>query len=218
VKAVIVADGEHAPADRRRLTDADLIIAADGGADWLDALGITPHRLIGDLDSANPAVVDRLVAAQVPVDRYPADKDASDLELSLAAAAAAGADEIVVLGALGGALDHLLANVLLLSSDAARNREVRLVHGSTTARLLAGPARADLRGPPGSRVSLLAVGPAAEGVTTQGLRWALVDDRLDPGSSRGLANVVEATPAEVSLSASRLLVIETTDSDGGTPA
>lgn len=214
MKAVIVADGEHAPADRRQLTDADLIIAADGGGDWLDAVGIAPHRLVGDLDSADPAVVDRLGAAHVPVERHPADKDASDLELSLEAAAAAGADEIVVLGALGGALDHLLANVLLLGSDAAAGRAMRLVHGSTSARLLIGPAHAGLGGPLGSRVSLLAVGPAADGVTTEGLRWPLVDDRLDAGSSRGLGNLVEAVPAGVSLAAGRLLVIETADAEG----
>ncbi|HEX9738194.1 MAG TPA: thiamine diphosphokinase [Candidatus Limnocylindria bacterium] len=214
MKAVIVADGEHAPADRHQLTDADLIIAADGGADWLDAVHVAPHRLVGDLDSADPAVVERLGAAQVPVERHPSDKDASDLELSLAAAARAGADEIVVLGALGGVLDHLLANVLLLGSDAAADREVRLVHGATSARLLSGPARVELRGPPGSRVSLLAVGQAAVGVTTQGLRWPLVDDQLEAGSSRGLANAVVAVPAEVSLSAGRLLVIEIVGGEG----
>jgi thiamine pyrophosphokinase len=218
VKAVIVADGEHAPADQRHLTDADLIIAADGGAGWLDAVGVAPHRLVGDLDSADSALVDQLESAGLSLERHPADKDASDLELSLLAATRAGADQIVVLGALGGALDHLLANVLLLGSDAAGNREIRLVHGSTTARLLVGPARAELLGPPGSRVSLLAIGPAAEGVTTQGLRWPLVDDRLEAGSSRGLANVVVAVPAGVSLAAGRLLVIEIADGEGGPAA
>ena len=218
MKAVIVADGEHAPADRYQLTDADLIIAADGGAGWLDAVGVAPHRLVGDLDSADPALVDQLESAGVLLERHPPDKDASDLELSLQAATRAEADQIVVLGALGGALDHLLANVLLLGSDAAGNREIRLVHGSTSARLLAGPAHAELLGPSGSRVSLLAVGPAAEGVTTQGLRWPLVDDRLEAGSSRGLANVVVAVPAGVSLAAGRLLVIEIADGKGGPAA
>jgi len=218
VKAVIVADGDHAPADQLQLADADLIIAADGGAGWLDAVGVSPHRLVGDLDSADPALVDQLESAGVPLERHPADKDASDLELSLRAAARAGADQIVVLGALGGALDHLLANVLLLDSDAAGIREIRLVHGWTSARLLAGPARAELHGPPGSRVSLLALGPPAEGVTTQGLRWPLVDDRLQAGSSRGLANVVVAVPAGVSLAAGRLLVIEIGDDEGGPAA
>jgi len=131
------------------------------------------------------------------------------------AATNAGAEEIVVLGALGGALDHLLANVLLLGSSAAAGSLIRLAHGSTSARLLTGPARAELRGPLGSRVSLLGAGPAAEGVTTQGLRWPLADDRLEPGSSRGLANVVEAIPAGVSLTDGRLLVIEVADDEGG---
>jgi thiamine pyrophosphokinase len=45
-------------------------------------------------------------------------------------------------------------------------------------------------------------------VTTSGLRWALNDARLEPGSSRGLANVVIGPPAEVSLDAGRLLIIE----------
>ena len=217
MKAVIVADGEHAPADRRELADADLIIAADGGAEWLDAVGVAPQLVVGDLDSADTTLVDRVVSAGVPVERHPVDKDASDLELSIAAAAKAGAEEIVVLGALGGALDHLLANVLMLGSNPVAGRSIRLVHGRTSARLLTGPARAGLQGSVGSRISLLAVGPAADGVTTQGLRWPLVDDRLELGSSRGLANVVEAAPARVSLVGGRLLVIEFAELEGAAP-
>lgn len=208
MKAVIVGDGDHAPADKVVLADAELIIAADGGAEWLDAQGIAPHLVVGDLDSADPALVDRLAAAGVAIERHPVGKDASDLELGLEAATKIGADEIVVLGALGGALDHLLANVLLLGSTALAGQSIRLVHGSTSARVLTGPAEAQLNGPPGVRVSLLALGSAAKGVTTRGLRWRLAADRLEPGSSRGLANVVEALPAGVSLVAGRLLVVE----------
>lgn len=208
MKAVIVADGDHSPADRGVLVDAELIIAADGGAGWLDAQGIAPHLVVGDLDSADPALVDRLAAAGVAIERHPVDKDASDLELGIDAATKVGADDIVVLGALGGALDHLLANVLLLGSADLAGRSIRLVHGSTSARLLTGPAEAQLDGPRGARVSLLALGPAANGVTTRGLRWALAADRLELGSSRGLANVIEAMPAAVSIVAGRLLVVE----------
>jgi thiamine pyrophosphokinase len=208
LKAVIVADGDHAPADMGLLDDAELIIAADGGAEWLDAQGVAPHMVVGDLDSADPALVDRLANAGVSIQLHPVGKDASDLELGVEAATKAGADDIVVLGALGGALDHLLANVLLLGSAARAGQSIRLVHGSTSARLLTGPAEAQLTGPAGARVSLLAVGPAAKGVTTRGLRWRLAADRLELGSSRGLANVVDALPAGVSLVTGQLLVIE----------
>jgi thiamine pyrophosphokinase len=74
--------------------------------------------------------------------------------------------------------------------------------------MLAGPAVADLSGAPGSRVTLLAVGGPADGVTTRGLRWPLADARLEMGSSLGLANEVAEPPAEVSVRAGRLLVIE----------
>ncbi|HET9497763.1 MAG TPA: thiamine diphosphokinase [Candidatus Limnocylindria bacterium] len=208
MKAVIVADGAHAPADRRRLADADLVIAADGGADWLAAVGVPPHHVVGDLDSVNPDTVRRLADTGVPVEQHPIDKDASDLELSLAAAAAAGADEVVVLGGLGGDLDHLAANLLLLGSELAAGRATSLVHDRTTARMLIGPAHLELGAPAGSRVSLLAVGGPADGVTTRGLRWSLDDAQLIPGSSRGLANVVLDAPAAITITAGQILVVE----------
>jgi thiamine pyrophosphokinase len=208
VKAVIVADGAHADADRARLAGADLVIAADGGADWLATVGVPPHRVVGDLDSASADALQRLADAEVPVEQHPTDKDASDLELSLTAAVAAGADEVVVLGGLGGTLDHLAANLLLLGSDVAAGRATSLVHDRTTARMLAGPAHLELGAPVGSRVSLLAVGVAADGVTTRGLRWPLEDARLAPGSSRGLANVVLKAPSAITITGGQLLVIE----------
>jgi thiamine pyrophosphokinase len=208
VKAVIVADGAHASSDQHVLAGADVVIAADGGANWLATIGQSPHRVIGDFDSLNPDLLVQLERAGVILDRHPTDKDASDLELSLAAAVAAGADEMVILGALGGELDHLAANLLLLGSDLATGRRISLVHDRTTTRLLSGPSRLEIAAPAGSRVSLLALGGPAEGVSTRGLLWALDGDRLNAGSSRGLANVVTASPAAVVLDSGHLLVIE----------
>jgi thiamine pyrophosphokinase len=208
VKAVIVADGAHAPLDRRALAGADLVIAADGGANWLASEGVTPDRLVGDLDSADPDLVRALSDAGAAIERHPVDKDASDLELSLAAAVAAGADDLVVLGALGGDLDHLAANLLMLGSDLVAGRRLSLVHDRTTARMLVGPAELELDAVSGSRISLFAVGDAVDGVTTRGLQWPLANARLDAGSSLGLANIVGDPPAGVALRAGRLLVIQ----------
>ena len=65
MRIVIVAGGELAPGDANRLEGADLVIAADGGASALDALGRRPDRLVGDLDSVEPALVLRLEAEGV---------------------------------------------------------------------------------------------------------------------------------------------------------
>ncbi len=214
MKAVIVAGGEHDQGDEQALTGADLVIAADSGANWLDAIGVRPDRLIGDLDSADPAVVDRLRAAGVAIEQHPVDKDASDLELSLSWALAQGADEIVVVGWRGGAVDHLAANLLLLATQLTSGATLRLSARHTQARVIHGPGRLSVDGGPGARVSLLPLGPV-DGVTTSGLHWPLEGAHLGPGSTLGLANRVDSIGAGVWVESGQLLVIEINDDEGG---
>lgn len=211
MRVVIVAAGDLAAADARRLDGADLVIAADGGTNALDRLGRRPDLVVGDLDSADPATVERMAGAGTRVERHPVDKDASDTELALDAAVAAGATEVVLLGALGGVrLDHELANLLLLADPALAGRAgVRLVHGATTARVLRGGERLALDGTAGDLVTLLPLGGDATGVTTAGLRWPLDGATLAVGRSRGLSNEITRRPASVSLADGALLVIET---------
>ena len=210
MRAVIVASGDVAPADARHLAAADLVIAADGGAATLDRLGRRPDRLVGDLDSADVALVERLAAAGTTIERHPADKEASDTELALAGAIEAGAAEVVILGALGGLrLDHELANILLLAGPASADRAVRLVRGPTTLRMVGDRGRLGLEGAVGDLVTLLPIGADALGVTTDGLRWELDGAKLALGPSRGLSNEVVRAPASVSVEEGRLLVVET---------
>jgi len=209
MRVVIVAAGDLAPADARWLADADLVIAADGGSASLDRLGRRPDLLVGDLDSTDAELVERLAGAGTRIERHPTDKDASDTELAVDAGSAAGGTELVILGALGGArLDHQLANLLLLADRDLAGLDVRLVQGGTSARVVTGGNRLDLVGEPGDIVTLLSLGGDASGVTTQGLRWSLQAATLAVGRSRGLSNEVIERPASVSLEHGALLVIE----------
>ena len=210
MKVAVVASGDLDPTDATMLDEADLVIAADGGATALDRLGRRPDRLVGDLDSTDPSLVERLAAAGTQVERHPTDKDASDAELAIAAAMAAGADEIVLLGATGGdRLDHGIANLLLLADPALAGRDVRLVHSSTTVRVLRGGERMILVGGARDTVSLLPIGGDATGVRTEGLRWELDGDAVTMGRARGLSNEVVTAPASVRLERGTLLVVET---------
>ena len=73
--------------------------------------------------------------------------------------------------------------------------------------ILRGSGALDLDVEVGDLVSLLPVGGDADGVRTRGLRYPLSGERLRLGESRGLSNVVQATPASVSLDGGALLVI-----------
>ncbi len=112
------------------------------------------------------------------------------------AALAAGATEVVLLGAIGGArLDHELANLLLLADPALAGRDIRAVRGGTLVRALHGGERLVLRGAVGDLVTLLPVGGDCRGRHD---RWpALAARRRRPcgmGRSRGLSNEVVSAP------------------------
>lgn len=207
MKAVIVADGDAVPVDRAIAADADLLIAADGGALLCSRWGLLPQLVVGDLDSLDADHADQLARVGARVVAHPADKDESDTEIAVRAALDAGADDIVVLAALGGdRLDHELANVLLVAAPELRGR-LRLVRGSTTVRALYGAMRLELSGSPGDLVTLLPLGDAT-GITTEGLRYPLQQGSLRAGAARGLSNVVVRAGGSVTLDAGALIVIE----------
>jgi len=188
--------------------DAD-VIAADSGLRVAHALGLHVDHLVGDLDSAESDAVDAAVASGTTVDRHPADKDATDLELAFDAAATRGARHVVLVDGGGDRLDHLLANLLLLASPAYASFEMEAYCGTARISVARGghPPRT-IEGPPDSFVTLLPVGGPARGIVTDGLRYPLHDEDLAPGTTRGVSNELVATSASVQLTSGTLLVVQ----------
>ena len=203
--AIVVCAGGSIRRALPPVADDALVIAADGGALEAERLGLRIDQLVGDLDSAPAALVERLEADGVTVERYPADKDASDLELALEAARRAGAEEILVVGGDGGRLDHLLGVCLLLASDRWTGVRIDAVLGAALVHVVRD--HRSLSGEPGELVSLSAVGGPASGVTTSGLRWQLDDDALLAGSTRGLSNEFMEPEATVRVGAGVVVAI-----------
>lgn len=212
VKAIVVAGGEAHPEDAALLADADLVLAADSGAEWLTAVGCRPDLLVGDLDSVDATLLAELERSGVPTERHPVEKDETDAELALERAVEIGADAVTVLAALGGPrLDHELANLALIADPrwVGQLRDLRIVRGATLVRPLHGGGTLGLDGGTGAVVTLLPLGGDAVGVRTTGLYYPLDGETLRFGRSRGLSNVVVEASASVSMEDGVLLVIET---------
>lgn len=220
--ALILADGDVG--SRQALDEAwpgwaegvDLVIAADGGARHAGPLRVTIDLWVGDGDSLPGADLERLRAAGVPIERSPVEKDQSDTELAIDAAVGRGAAAITILGAFGGRrLDHGLANASLLGLPELAGRQVVLLDVGARVRAVRAPGpngepvTVSLAGAVGDLVSLLPIGTAAEGVSTDGLRYVLAGETLEPGSTRGLSNVRTNADSAVGLRRGFLLVIET---------
>jgi thiamine pyrophosphokinase len=91
-----------------------LFICCDGGVRHFQYLGIKPDVIIGDMDSIDPALQASYSKQGVKIIKYPVNKDFTDTELALNYALNLKPEAIFIWGALGGRIDHALANVFLL--------------------------------------------------------------------------------------------------------
>lgn len=208
MRAIIVANGsvDEDEAYGQALRADDLVIAADGGASLALSLDLQPAVVIGDMDSLPPEVRMDLTERGCQFVSHSPHKDETDTELAIRYALQAGADEIVLLGAVGNRLDHTLANVLLLSMPELSNVPATIVSGDTQVWLLREGCELEFGGTPGDIVTLLPLGQDASGVTTTGLEWALHDDTLCLGPARGVSNVMTMPEVRIRLREGRLVV------------
>ncbi|HSR34518.1 MAG TPA: thiamine diphosphokinase [Anaerolineae bacterium] len=216
MRAVIIAFGhtEDGIDWQKWIQDGDWILGADGGAARALAWGLVPQVVIGDMDSLTDVDRTALRSRGCRFVEHPRAKDETDLELALVYAVREGAQEILVLGALGGRLDHTLANVLLLTLPSLEGVPVRIVNGDEEAMLVRSGETVTVRGNPGDLVSLLPLRSDAHGVTTSGLAWALHGDALKFGFSRGVSNEMTDSVARIKVDDGYVLVVHRSSPEG----
>jgi len=206
-RILIFANG-HLPdldAARAIIRSDDFIVAADGGTRHALALGLTPHLIVGDLDSITDWERKIMEAAGVQVIQFPRDKNETDLELALQHAAEMQPEQVIIVGALGGRLDQTLGNIALLSDSRLSTLDLRLDDG--VEEIYFCRDQAEVHGRSGELVSLIPWGVPVEGVRTEGLRWPLSDETLYPNKTRGISNELLGEQATVRIRSGLLLIV-----------
>jgi len=203
---VVVAGGELPRAEAVLLVSPGArVIAADRGLDHARALGLDVELAVGDFDSASPEAVNAAEEAGTRIERHPAEKDATDLELALDAAVELRPRRVVLLAGVGDRLDHLLAAFLLLGAPRYSGIELDAHIGLARVHVVRGERT--LSGAPGELLSLLALHGPAAGIRTQGLTYPLDGETLGPGSSRGVSNVFAGETATIRVEQGVLLAV-----------
>ena len=204
---VIFANGELPDLERARrlLRNDDYLICADGGTRHTRALGIQPDLVIGDLDSAEQEQLQVLQDANVPIERFPHDKNETDLELAINRAVGLQPDQILILGALGGRLDQTLGNITLLTDPRLAELNVKLDDGLEEAFICRQTVQ--VHGSAGDLVSLIPWGGPVSGIRTRDLKWPLNDETLYPDKTRGISNEMLGETASILIASGLLLVV-----------
>lgn len=177
----------------------DLVIAADGGVRHLERLGRKADLLLGDFDS--------LGYVPAGAERFPVEKDDTDAMLAVRRGLSEGYRRFVLYGGLDGPrLDHTLANFQTLQFLADRGARGYLVGLSDLAAVIQAET---VEFPAASKgiISLFCLGPAAEGVTLEELKYPLRDARLDSGFPLGVSNHFTGRPARITVKSGSLLAL-----------
>ena len=179
-RCVIVTGGDCGPIGP--LQTDDFIIACDRGYAYCRKAGVVPNLLLGDFDSWEGAL-----PAGIPVLRYPVEKDDTDTMLAIRWAIAHGYDEVRLCCALGGSLDHLLANVQSLHFAAEAGLRASAADGKTELLVLRpGEYRFEKR--LGWKFSVFALTDRVEGVTIRGSKYDVEDAELTNAFPLGVGN------------------------------
>ena len=187
----------------------DLIIAADSGLDHAKTLGLTPAVVVGDYDSLGRVPEP---GPDVEVITVPAEKDETDTQLAIRLALSRGADDIHIIGGLGGRLDHTLSNLAILEALAQKKVRCVIEDGQNRVRLL----QSDSTILPRSGytyVSLLSLDPIVKGVEIEGVKYPLKNAKLTRTFQYAVSNEITGNCCFIAVRKGSILVVESRDTD-----
>lgn len=167
----------------------DNIICADGGANHVYKMGLTPGYIIGDLDSVDPQIVEYYKEKGVEFKKFPEKKDETDSELCIILAEMLGSKEVDLYAALGGRIDHTLANVKLLDYMRRKGITPRIITEDEILYLVHNGSL-NVKGNKGDTLSVIPIRGDAAGITLYNLEYPLNNFTMDYAQPIGISNVM----------------------------
>ncbi len=182
----------------------DYVMAVDGGWDHLKKIDRRADIVLGDFDSVSEQPFG------IRACKFPTEKDDSDLQLTMTRLLAYDYPRVFVFGALGGRLDHLLANLRVCAQVARRGLEVIMIGMNETIYVLGDKQvweqeQGELE--VGTTISVMQIEGPVEGLFIRGLKWEGDDLKITEQPSLCLSNVSTEEPILIGLESGSVAII-----------
>ena len=194
LRAILMCAGEYEKMEILRRAE-DLVIAVDGGLPRLLAQGIEPDLILGDFDSLGEDLFPLLEklerTGRKKVLRLPREKDDTDTIYAARLCLEQGYRDFLIYGALGGRLDHTMANIQTLAWLRERDARAYLVGKTTLVSVLSSEKVTFPENFEGI-FSLFALDSRVTGVTLEGMKYPLQDGELTNSFPLGVSNEISS--------------------------
>lgn len=188
-----------------QLTPQDFVIAADGGFDYLESIGLRADYVLGDFDSVRSCFL--------PSDsiRYPQKKDDTDMMLAAKLGLEKGYKEFIIYGGLGGRLDHTIGNIQLLSYLSHHNAHGLLYGEDYTIQVITDGSATFSKDIPentmGNICSVFSLSDTSHNVTISGFEYEVEGATLTNTFPLGISNTFTGKKAYVSVQKGTLAIL-----------
>lgn len=194
--------------------DGSCIIGVDRGVEFLYRHKILPSYIVGDFDSIPEEIISYYrERGDVPIRAYNPVKDASDTEIAVRLGVTLGSEHIVILGATGGRIDHLWANVQSLMIPFMEGVEAFILDPQNRIRLIGEEIRLRKENAYGPFFSVFPLGETVRGLNIRGAKYPLRNHTLMPCDSLCVSNEFEEDEVVIDFSNGTVILMETRDRD-----
>ena len=188
------------------------VIAVDAGLEAVRALGLEPDMVVGDFDTVKPEILGFYRRREHIIwDTHQPEKDETDTELALLKAQATGCTQVVILGATGGRMDHMLGNIHLLFPCLQKGIEAYILDSQNRIYLIDGERafrRSELWG---KYISFLPLTDRVRGITLRGFQYPLYQKDIEIGTSLCISNELAEEEGSITFTEGVLIVVESHD-------
>lgn len=188
------------------------IIGVDRGVDYLYKHQIMPQYIVGDFDSIDAEIIEYYRnETNVPIREYNPIKDASDTEIAIRLAITLGSKEIFILGATGGRIDHLWANIQTLAVACKAGAKAYILDKRDKIWVTDKPCVLKKSEAYGPYLSVFPLNGEVFDFNLTGAKWPLSHHTLKPCDSLTVSNEFENDKVEIDFADGLLVIMQTRD-------
>ncbi|GAB4392943.1 MAG: thiamine diphosphokinase [Gammaproteobacteria bacterium] len=198
---LIIADGDYqSPQLIKTLMLNKTVIALDGSYSRLKNLDIKPDIVLGDMDTLQ---VDLQELSKITkVIKLP-DQNTTDLQKAIIYCDQHNAEQIDIVCALGGRVDHTLVNLRVLRKYYRKQRSI-ILHTDTQQMQFVRDQKITIHGKIGDYCAIMAF-PQGQ-FSSHGLKYDVINFPLEFGESESACNQLASTQALLNIQGDALLI------------
>ena len=219
MKDVIIVSGGNIQRDfaldflKKNKTENTCLIAADRGVEFFMGTDLEPDVAVGDFDSLSAEGAKYMETLKhTEIRRLKPEKDDSDTQSAANYAIEQGTERIMILGATGNRIDHLMANFGHLMLGKTKQVQIVLVDAYNYMSLIESGMILKKEEQFGKYVSFFPIEGEVTGLTLKGFKYPLNSYTLKvEDSGLTVSNEISDPEAEVTFETGKLLMIMSRD-------